>query len=221
MTRAAAHPAVPDRDLWLAVALALANDVGLIWLTGQAGGPAAFAVYFFDYATRIAALWLVLRHAGPRWRLLLAVERERRRPLLLFGDVLALSGVFFTVYAFFWIPALQWISVYEPLFGYPPYPNGPTALLDLTFGLMLVALHEEVIFRRLLLRRLRRAGLGVTMAVLAGALIFASIHWGTGGANVARAFAFGLAAGYFYAKTGRLFAVTLAHYLYNLYAFGF
>ena len=25
----------------------------------------------------------------------------------------------------------------------------------------------------------------------------------------------------FYAKTGRLFAVTLAHYLYNLYAFGF
>lgn len=93
----------------------------------------------------------------------------------------------------------------------------PIHSLPATLLLMLpVAIHEEVLFRGLLLPYLRRVGLSWTAAVLASTAVFAVLHIDQGVAGIAQVFFVGLvlAVGFLWSRS--LTAVILAHFAFNV-----
>lgn len=87
------------------------------------------------------------------------------------------------------------------------------------FGLALVAISEEVIFRRYI-RLTFRPYLGDgTLAVLTTSLLFGTIHWWAGLGNVVSAATVGFFLMLMLRRSGVLWPVALAHYLLDLINF--
>lgn len=104
------------------------------------------------------------------------------------------------------------------LAGYPRIEGG-LRLFDLTFGLALVAVNEEVMFRRCAKEILApRLGEGTVM-VLAAALIFAAYHWWTGVGNIVSVAVTGVVLMVFFLRARALWPAMLAHYLTNVVSF--
>ena len=102
----------------------------------------------------------------------------------------------------------------------PPFiPNPFLRTFDLTFGLLLVAVSEEYVFRGLLMALLERLRLNAPMAVVTSAAVFALIHWTSGLADTLNAFLAGLLWGVAYWQTRRLSVCIFSHYLTDLYVF--
>src|SRR5581483_8429789 len=95
---------------------------------------------------------------------------------------------------FLWVTEGLWpvVGVLVPiprLGGYPEL-HGILRLLDLTFGLALVAVEEELLWRRAM--RIALASLGDNgRMVLASAVLFGAYHWWRGGSAVIGAAVFG------------------------------
>lgn len=64
--------------------------------------------------------------------------------------------------------------------------------VDMTFGLALVAVSEEMIFRGLALAALRKPADNTFAILVASSLVFALIHWSTGFKNIIDCFVYGL-----------------------------
>jgi len=90
-------------------------------------------------------------------------------------------------------------------------------LIDLSFGLLLVAYHEEVLFRRCALPIIGEDGGWRTD--VKSAVLFAVYHWWTGVPNMVEAGLFGLLAMPAYRRLGTLWPLVAAHYLADLSAF--
>lgn len=184
----------------------------------------ASAMLLIDYVYRIVILALIFQSAEMRRQILTSFSNERSCALASVRDF----GWLFILYilivvitaslrmtgratgAFDWAP---------PLFAYSHAVPMPLALFDLTIGLMLVAITEELFFRKILLDRLRARGWMWAPAILLSATLFAFIHWGAGGASVANAAVFGLVWGAFYWRRGRIGALIVWHYLANLHLY--
>ncbi len=90
-------------------------------------------------------------------------------------------------------------------------------LVDMTFGLTLVAVSEEIIFRGLALSALKAYTRNPVVIVLVSALVFALIHWSTGAKNILDCFAYGMI---FMAVTMRVRSIipaTVVHFLLDYY----
>lgn len=97
-----------------------------------------------------------------------------------------------------------------------PMPEGGLLGLDLTVGLALVAVHEEILFRRVARQVLSPfAGDGLVMIALS-ALIFGVIHWPHGVGDMTSAALFGAAAMLLYKRMGSLMPLIIAHYLVDV-----
>ncbi|MBI3515587.1 MAG: CPBP family intramembrane metalloprotease [Proteobacteria bacterium] len=94
-----------------------------------------------------------------------------------------------------------------------PKLTGWLYLVDLTAGIALLAVHEEIVFRRCARAVFRPlVGDGAAM-VVATALLFAAYHWWSGLGNIAIAGLWGVLAMACYRRCGVLWPVVLAHYL--------
>jgi hypothetical protein len=99
-----------------------------------------------------------------------------------------------------------WLTKIPQLSGWP-------YALDLTFGIALVAYHEEVLFRRCA-RAVFGKSLGEgTKLVIATALLFGSYHWSRGLGTIVAAILFGIVAMCFYLRAGVLWPLVLVHYV--------
>jgi len=107
----------------------------------------------------------------------------------------------------------------ERLFVFPPYPSTSLKIIDLTFGLLLVALSEEFIFRICLIEWLESFSLGRISVTVISCFIFATIHWGHGSVNVVLVFVWALLPAYYYQKKKDIFPCVLAHYVTNFIIF--
>lgn len=165
-----------------------------------------------DYGGRLVALAILWLAPGARAS---AFKREQfaigagQAGLWLIGlallDVFVLTRLRFSVDVMF--SGLR--------FGVYAQPLGYLALFDTTFGLALVALHEEIVFRRVTRAVLRpRLGDGWLM-VSASALLFGLYHWQFGVGTVVGAFVFGVFAMLFYKRAGTIAPIVIAHYLAN------
>lgn len=106
-----------------------------------------------------------------------------------------------------------------PEVGFPPLEDEVLQAVDLTFGLVLVALSEELVFRRLwsdwwTARRGGAAGL-----YLGSSLVFGLLHLPQGLADTAVAVIWGLLLMALYRRGGGLALVVLVHYLADLWYF--
>lgn len=92
----------------------------------------------------------------------------------------------------------------------------PRDLLMTILLLIPVAIHEELLFRGLLIPYLRQAGLGWAGAIIASSLLFAVLHYGQGVLAIPQVLAIGLTLSLAFVGTRSLLAVMLAHFLFDL-----
>ncbi len=103
---------------------------------------------------------------------------------------------------------------------FPPISNPFLKFYDLTIGLLLVAIAEELVYRKLFLDVMQQYKLGPLKIYLYSSVIFAILHLYQSVQLTFGAFVAGLMLMYVYKKTGTLWVPIVAHYLVNLYFFG-
>jgi membrane protease YdiL (CAAX protease family) len=100
-----------------------------------------------------------------------------------------------------------------------PVTTGWLHVFDILFGLALVAVSEEVLFRRCARHVLQPyLGSGVAM-IVASALLFGAYHWWTGIGNIISVTLIGVILMIFYMRSKALWPVVAAHYATNVIAF--
>jgi uncharacterized protein len=105
------------------------------------------------------------------------------------------------------------------LFKYPKLDSAVLYWTDVTFGLALTAVSEELVFRGLFARLMAPVIPGAVAMTVASAVFFALIHWSHGVTSLVVAFLAGLALMALYRRTGSLLTAMAAHYLVNLWDF--
>jgi membrane protease YdiL (CAAX protease family) len=103
--------------------------------------------------------------------------------------------------------------------GVYPRPSDWLYLIDLVFGLALVAASEEIIFRQCARHVLQPYVSNSIVAVLATSLVFGAYHWWAGIGNVLLASVIGVLLMLMLRRSAALWPVALAHYLVDLIAF--
>lgn len=82
--------------------------------------------------------------------------------------------------------------------------------------LIAVALHEELLFRGLLLPYLHRLGCSWAVAILISSTVFALLHVTQGWLGVVQVFGVGAVLGLFFVLSRSLLTVVIAHFMFNL-----
>lgn len=101
-------------------------------------------------------------------------------------------------------------------FNYFEIENQFWLIFDLTIGLTLVAISEEIMFRGFVIRFLGIFTSRAALAVLMSAVVFGLVHWTNGADNVVAATLTGLVLGSIYMHSRSLWPCILIHYLINL-----
>jgi membrane protease YdiL (CAAX protease family) len=169
-----------------------------------------------DNAQRLSALAILA--LSPRLRPNLIPDQ---RPWFRPSDGLIIVLLFAVTFAGFrWLSPLA-AELLGPGVGYsfPPYADGVERLVDLCWGIFLVAVEEEVVFTAVLTRLLRSVlGPGATLVV--ASVVFAANHWSLSWGTIVTAGATHLAFLAAYLWRGRLAPCIAAHWLYDVWDFG-
>jgi len=188
------------------------NDFGFIAADG------GYGVYLVDYATRALVLAVLFLWALPRdivlarpdtpapwWVALVSVgliaAASRLCHYLIEEPVAAATGM-------------------GGLFRFPAIDDPTLMWLDLTVGLLAVALSEELVFRKLALCWLKDAGRTPLQIMVISALAFSLMHWGSGVPRLLANFATGVVFMAAYLRLRSLWPLVAAHWLSNFIAFG-
>jgi len=105
------------------------------------------------------------------------------------------------------------------LFTYPKIDSVVLYRTDITFGLVLTAASEELVFRGAFARLMAPWFRGATAMIVASAALFALIHWSHGVTAIVVALVAGIVLMALYRRTGSLLPAMAAHYLVNLWDF--
>jgi len=194
--------AVAIVPFYLKRALLLGQHDYIIWLTA-------------DYSARIISLIGVVmaRRSG-----LFTPVRPSAGILTSVLAFIALLAAEFSLQAFVY-PVLRAHFNYFELWRFPSIPNPLVRNFDLTFGLLLVAVSEESVFRGLLFALFERWRLKPLAIIVLSSAAFALIHLTSGTASTLNAFLYGLLYGAAYWWTRRLAVCIASHYLLDLYIF--
>ncbi|MBW1803282.1 MAG: CPBP family intramembrane metalloprotease [Deltaproteobacteria bacterium] len=170
---------------------------------------------FIDYAAVKLFPLLVLSWVILKGKMKPAELGLTRRPAILFVTVFAvgtLAVIFIEQnrYAIF-----SHIPLYLPLGIVPEIEGRPWLWIDLTVGLLLVAIIEELVFRGYVYRFLLRYIPNTLMIVVISALGFGLIHWSRGLIGVLSASAAGAVFMALYIRTRSLPPIILAHFAVN------
>lgn len=97
--------------------------------------------------------------------------------------------------------------------------DSPLYTLDMTLGLALVAVAEEVIFRGLAFSALKERGFSTPAILLISGLIFGLIHWSQGPVAVIATAVTGTGLMICMWRTGSIYPTIIAHYIINYLSF--
>lgn len=140
--------------------------------------------------------------------------RRVEAPVLLLAALLLLGLTVLLKAILLFLPDLSRYA----LIGPTPAPQGLLAYFDLGPGLLLVAFHEEFLFRGLL-SALSRDRLNPVTAAMLCAVLFGLIHWGHGLNSVLFNTLFGLGLALAAHRTRSILPGALAHYVLDLFVF--
>jgi membrane protease YdiL (CAAX protease family) len=180
---------------------------------------------FAFMASQTAAQWLAADYGSKTVALvLLAAFAATRRPALdSLPRRLTVEGLLLAAVCTFAILAVDAVvgeigDIFPQeliLFRYPKIELPALYWIDLTFGLALTAVAEELVFRSIARDFLGRYMSSALTIIAASALIFAAIHWSHGiGAMVTALFA-GAALMALFMRTGSVVPCMIAHYAVN------
>ncbi len=182
-----------------------------------AAGEAGWPVYLADYLSQVLGIGLLF--AIPALRAL-AAPGERRTLTLWLAPLLIGAGVGISLltdgYLF---GALHDLAPGWALFAYPDPGPYWLYIFDLTGGLLLVAVSEELLCRRVAVRVLERFGLPPIGVLLVSTTLFAAMHWAGGLGALGETFVLGAVLTVIYMWQRSLLLVIVIHYLINLIVF--
>jgi membrane protease YdiL (CAAX protease family) len=226
----AGYPHVSRRDAALDLALVL--GVAIVWpllsvlagwwLSNGAVRPPAtvelIAAKWIDMAVVVGlCAYLAIRHRLPAAAIGLGERSITRQAGWALGTLLACYGVLLTmglviVAVSSLLPALNEdiLSRTEYLEMMPTQNVGVAMLL-----LAPVAIHEEVLFRSLLLGYIWALTGRAWIAVVCSGAVFAVLHYTQGWVGVFQVFGLGIVFGVFYVRSRSLPAVVLAHFAFD------
>jgi len=192
------------------VALFFLNDLAFIEADSLGQWLAA------DYAFKVAALELILFLAPLRR----AAADQKLTLLLTETTLLVLVAGAFVISVFeIAYPLIDEALPETALQEMPEIRSASVCWLNMTFGLALTAIAEELVFRRLFYSVLRPFFTSSALFVLASAVLFGLIHWSGGVANVVSATIAGIALRVLMLRTGSVLPAIVAHYLINFVLF--
>ena len=202
------------RSQRLLLCLALAMLAMLPTQLYRLGTSEALPWLLADYAGRIMAIAVLFILPAGRWAL-------HQRDELKVGTLEAVAWIGVLLALFLMVPVEPYLAAWFPQapLGAYPNPKGFLYALDITLGLALVALHEELIFRKLANHVLSSLGWGFWRVVLVSAVLFALFHWWRAPAGMIAAGLYGAAAMICYRRTGSLWPVGFIHYVLDYQAF--
>jgi|APSaa5957512535_1039671.scaffolds.fasta_scaffold67317_2 uncharacterized protein len=186
----------------------LLNDIGFIWATSPAQWLGV------DYATKIVVIGLIAGHPFLRQSALGSLTWPRS---IWFAGTSTLAVTAISIVGLSWIDD-QGLDAATALQTFPGIDQTWLVIFDLTVGLALTAVAEELVFRRLYLDTFAPI-LPHTSLYLVSAAIFAAIHWSSGLGTVAGAFVVGLMLLWLTRRTGSLLPAIAAHFAINLVLF--
>lgn len=173
-------------------------------------------VYLIDYAQRTLIIAL-------GWA---ALTDSFRRPLPPITDrvwLWALGGAAAIVAVDTWTGGQDLRAAFDtalfPEVSFPPLENEVWQAVDLTFGLVLVAVSEELVFRRLWADWWDARGGGRAGLYVGSALVFGLLHLPQGLADTAVAVVWGVLLMYLYRRNRSLALVILVHFIVDLWYF--
>ena len=167
-----------------------------------------------DYAGRFMAVGVLFVLPAGRWCL-------KQKDDLKVGTLEAALWVIGIVLLFQATPIDAYIGALFPQspLGDYPQPKGLLYAIDITLGLGLVALHEELIFRKLANQAFSALGWGSWRVILASAVLFGLFHWWRAPAGMIDAAIYGALAMACYRRTGSLWPIGFTHYLLDYLSF--
>jgi membrane protease YdiL (CAAX protease family) len=174
-----------------------------------------------DYGSKLLILVLILiipdtrRAVADAWNL----TTLKTRP---WSDTLAwtliVAGLVITAFIYL-KPPLDGLAPDMRLFIYPDIPDPAVYAFDLSAGLALTAITEELAFRGLMRRVIEKLTTSTVIIVLVSAMVFAAIHWSNGLGNLVISFIAGGLLMVLYLRSDSLWPPVVAHYLTNLILF--
>lgn len=195
--------------------LAGAISVGLLNEFALTNQP-AFIWMIIDYGTRFAALGCLF--ASPACRASIGQCLQSTRPIWLCVAVCAVVTFLAHMVANWTTYLIPLDFLYQPIASHPVPVNPTLKWIDLTFGLALVAISEELIFRGSVFGALKDK-LNLPMAVAITSAMFGLTHWGGGIANMVLALIIGISFQISLRFQGSIIYVIISHYLINLVVF--
>jgi uncharacterized protein len=169
----------------------------------------------WDYAGRLASLTILA--AIPSARAI--AFRWDKRQIAFFEICLWIVGVSILERLSQWPRRALNAAFPATVLGVYPQPSGWLHLVDLVFGLALVAVSEEIIFRRCAQHILQPYLRSNIVFVLATSIMFGAYHWWAGPGIILLATAFGILLMLMLRRSVALWPVMLAHYWVDLIAF--
>ena len=149
----------------------------------------------------------------------IAFGRERLRITLWQSAIWVVGIVLVDHYLCGWIRRTINSALPATVLGHYPETHGWLQLLDLTFGIALVAFSEEVVFRRCARIFFRTYINDDWILVISTSILFGAYHWWTGIGNIVEAVLIGVLLMLFYLRSAALWPVVLAHYLTDVVDF--
>jgi membrane protease YdiL (CAAX protease family) len=198
--------------LWMAAALFPMVVSQIVRL--QQSDPAAWI--FWDYAGRLGALAVL--GAIPSARTI-AFRFEPFRMARWEAAIWIIGIVVAVQFLFGGIRRILNAALPATVLGAYPQTHGWLHVVDIVFGLALVALSEEILFRRCA-RHLFRHCLGDGyISVGVTSLLFGAYHWWAGVGNIVEVALIGGLLMMLYRRSGALWPAVVAHYLIDIVDF--
>jgi uncharacterized protein len=105
------------------------------------------------------------------------------------------------------------------LFTYPKYDDSVSKIIDLTFGLIIVAVTEELIFRGYWYSYLKEKINNDIKIIIISSVVFGLIHWSIGIVPVFTTAVWGVFAVVSVMRTNSIYPALFAHYIIDLISF--
>lgn len=137
------------------------------------------------------------------------------RQLILTSIALSLFGILY--FHYFEISLSTELNT-SALWHFPQYPSPTFKLIDLTLGLTLTAVAEELIFRGILIDYFSQKYSQI-VSVCMSLILFGLIHWGSGSSAVLNAVIWAIPSTIFVLKYRSIYPTIIGHFLTNLMLF--
>lgn len=169
-------------------------------------------IYYFDYLFRLVVIALVIRIWG--WDMLKDRPQSFGKAVFLVG--LAVYGLSAVEYLG---AGLEDLGLSPPVSLFPPIETDALKSFDLTVGIALVALSEEIVFRGAFVRFWQKFQYSEWSLYVTSGLAFGLLHAHQGLSGIILTAVSGTILMTLYRRTGSLWAPILAHYLLDVILF--